>query len=97
MIRRHGEWSERLSALVLLTACFCFGFVFRGRVERAHAALDRREHQLDELAAWSHRAAQGAPGVAPDLAGLFDGGFEVVAESSPGARWLKVRAPEALR
>lgn len=97
MIRRHGEWNERLSALVLLIACVGLGFVFRGRVQGANAALDRREHQLDELAAWSRRAANGAPGVAPDLAGLFDGGFEVVAESSPNARWLKVRAPEVRR
>lgn len=97
MIRRRGEWNEWLSAVVVLIACLCLWAVFQVRVEGVLAAIDRREHQLGELAAWSRRVAHGVPGSAPDLAGLFGHGCEVMASSAPKGRWLTLRAVEVSR
>lgn len=97
MSSRRGEWNEWLSAAVVLVVCIGLWASFQVHLDGAHAAIDRRERQLDELAAWSRRVARGVPGSEPDLTGLLGHGLEVMASSAPKKRWLTVRTIEVSR
>jgi hypothetical protein len=50
---RRDEWSERLSALVLLGVSVVVLLWSRARVQDTEALLDRREEQLQQVLAWT--------------------------------------------
>lgn len=76
---RRDEWSERVSALVLLAGSMFVAEWSRDRIAASEAALTCREQQLERFAAWS-RGDETATAPCPDLgAGEWFAPSEVVA------------------
>ena len=50
---RRDEWSERLSAVVLVCASVVVLLWSRARVQDTERLLDRREEQLQQVLAWT--------------------------------------------
>lgn len=76
---RRDEWSERVSALVLLAGSMFVAAWSRDRIAASEAVLTCREQQLERFAAWC-RGDETAMAPCPDLgAGELFAPSEVVA------------------
>lgn len=90
---RAHEWSERLSAVVLLGASLLVAHWSRARVATTEAALDRRERQIEQVSGWvGGRAPADGPFGVVDCTGLFGEGVELVYTSSFVGHHVSLRA-----